>query len=123
VTTPDKALVSPNGKTAKASLRDNGLQARLSAVVKTSARKTHGKQGAAAAVLEKDEGNFSRDIDAGRTTLAELSGLGPDFLADLGETLTETFGKLSSPKDRARQQLREARRILDEIDQYLEQVS
>lgn len=119
-TTPDKVVVTPKPTMAKAALRDNSLQKTLSNVVKTAGKQTYQKQGAMAATLGKDEGNFSRDVDAGRMTLAELAALGPDFLAAFASLSAEEFAKLSSPQQRMRLRVQEARAIIDEFDQYLD---
>lgn len=115
LTTPDDSFVSPRPKPAKAELRDNDLQRRLSELVTEAARQAYGKQGCAASELGKDEGNFSRDVRAGRTSLRDLSDLGADFLAVLGSLLLDEFGaSLKSPKERARERLPELiREILE----------
>jgi hypothetical protein len=120
LTTPDRTLVSPHGHSVKAQLRDNTEPNPLSAVVLDSAKRAHGKQGAAAAVLGKDEGNFSRDTKAGRLSLRELHELGPEFLADLGKSLVEQYAPLATPKARALSITRAMRRELDELDQAIE---
>lgn len=115
VTTPDSTHVTPRPKPAKAELRDKDLQPQLSSVVLEAARKAHGKQEAAARELEKDPGNFSRDVKAGRTTLRDCADLGGAFLAILGQELVNEFGaQMESPKERARQRLPELiREILE----------
>lgn len=133
-TTPDGTLVTPRPKAAKATLRgDTASQAsagtphkgqqnsaeKLSAVVSESARRVYGKQGAAAAQLGKDEGNFARDLKARRLTLGQLEALGDIFLAELGRGLLDQYGPVLTPKDRARRYLRELRRLLDELEQAL----
>lgn len=119
-TSPDKAFVTPRPTPAKASLRNNAAQERLSDVVIEAAKKAYGKQGAAAAHLGKDEGNFSRDVKAGRLTISHLDQLGEGFLAELGRELMEQFGTaLEDPKARAHRVIREARQKLDELDEYV----
>jgi len=120
LTTPDKSLVSVRPSMAKATIPDNAVLDALSSVVKDAAKSSHGKQGAAAAVLGKDEGNFARDVSAGRTTLTDMAKLGPEFLATFGASLLETYGPLATPKARARQRLKDIRTAADELDQLLE---
>lgn len=116
MTTPDRTLVTPRPKPVKASLPDNQTQRRLSSVVIDATRDTYGKQGAAAAELGKDEGNFSRDIRAGRTTLRDLADLGTEFLAQLGASLTQEFGAAGKSKaELARERLPEIIRELLEL--------
>ena len=122
-TTPDKALVSPRPTMAKADIGPQGEPGELSAVVKDSARRVYGKQGAAAAHLGKDEGNFARDVVAGRMTLSELHKLGPAFLAEFGKELVEQYAALATPQARMRQQIKVARTALDELEQGLEHIA
>lgn len=115
LTTPDKSLVIGRPVQAKAALRDNETQRRLSAVVKEAARRTYAKQGLAAEVLGKDEGNFTRDVSAGRITLADLAGLKAIFLAQFGAGLVQEFGpSMKSAKEQARDRIPDIiREILD----------
>lgn len=120
LTSPDKAFVSPRPTPAKAELRDNAGQDPLSDVVISAAKRAYGKQGAAAAHLGKDEGNFSRDAKAGRITTAQLKALGPSFLAEFGRELLQEFGTaLESPQLRAQRVIRETRQKLDELDEFI----
>jgi hypothetical protein len=119
MTTPDKGVVTEKKRMARAAVPDNVGQDTLSDVVLTAARRSHGKQGAAAAALGKDEGNFSRDTKALRLTLADLKALGAPFLASLGRELQEQFGQLSDPHDHADRLLLEAERLIFELKQYV----
>lgn len=92
----------------------------LSPVVKVAAIHAHGKQEAAAAHLRKDKGNFSRDVDAERLTMAQLRELGPAFLAKFGEELVKEYGALQDPKARIRQVIREVRERMNEIEQFVD---
>lgn len=123
MTTPDKGLVSPRPKPAKAALPDNLRQDALSTVVLDAVKRSHGKQGAAAAALGKDEGNFSRDVKAGAMRLQDLKKLGPEFLGELGAGLVEQYGALTHPRERARQVTREIKSLADELDQFLEHLA
>lgn len=122
-TSPDNSLVTGRPAMAKATLDDNGAGVQLSSVVKDTAKRVYGKQGAAAAQLGKDEGNFARDVVAGRTTLADLGKLGPQFLAELGRELVEQYAPLSTPQARARQQIKVARQALEELEQVVELIA
>lgn len=120
LTTPDKVLVTPRPKPAKADLHDNAGHNVLSDVVSEAAKRAYGKQGAAAAQLGKDEGNFSRDVRAERTTLRELRALGPAFLAAFGKELVLQFGELDDPKARARRLCDEAQELINELRQFVD---
>lgn len=123
VTTPDNRLVTARPKAAKAALHDNRGQdgaSSLSGPVIEATKKSWVKQGAAAAVLGKDEGNFSRDVKAERLTLAQLRALGPEFLAAFGAELLEEYGQLADPKDYIYKRLRDVEEALHEFKQFLE---
>lgn len=119
---PDKTHVIPRPNPAKADLHDNDLQNVLSAVVIEAAKSSYGKQGAAAAHLGKDEGNFSRDVKAKRLTLRELESLGPTFLATLGQELIEQYGALQDPKTRARRTCDQMQALVNELRQFVDAV-
>jgi hypothetical protein len=118
-TRPDKADVTGRKRMAHADLHDNAGQDPLSDVVLDAAKKTFGKQGAAAAHLGKDEGNFSRDTKALRTTLEHLRDLGPSFLAQFGRGLVNQYGELADPHDYADRVLLEIDRLVVELKQYV----
>jgi hypothetical protein len=123
MTSPDRLLVSDKPRMAKAGLGDNDGQQALSDVVLAAAKKSFGKQGAAAAQLGKDEGNFSRDARAERLTLRDLRALGPAYLATLGAELVGQYGPLSDPKDAARKALERIEDELRLLRQYVEDVA
>lgn len=104
---------------AHAELQDNTGQDPLSDVVLSASKQAFGKQGAAAAQLKKDEGNFSRDTKALRLTLEHLRDLGPTFLAQLGQGLVNQYGTLSDPHDYADRLLLEIERLVVELKQYV----
>lgn len=123
MTVPDKALVTVRPSMAKAELPDNDAADSLSPVVKEAVKRSYGKQGAGAAKLKKDEGNFARDVQAERMTLAELRALGRTFLAEFGRELLEQNGPLNTPQARLRQKARELREIANEVDQAAELIA
>lgn len=108
---------------AKATLRDKADADPLSPLVIDVAKRVLVKQGAAAAVLEKDEGNYSRDAKAGRLTTGQLAKLGPVFLAELGRELVEQFAPLATPAARIRKLADEQERIAAELRQLSEYVA
>lgn len=123
VTVPDNPLVTVRPQMAKATLPDNTAAESLSSVVKEAAKRSYGKQGAAAAQLGKDEGNFARDVSAERLTLRDLKSLGRLFLAELGKELVNEYAPLDTPLARARRKIREAHAALDELSQALEMIA
>jgi len=136
-TTPAGSLVIPRPTPAKATLKDDtdrqdvtvttpttdnvgqlertNRRSKLSTAVSDAARSVYGKQGVAAEILRKDEGNFARDLRAGRVTLAQLESLGDGFLAEFGKGLVEQYGPLLTPKDRMLRYIDEVERVLAEL--------
>lgn len=123
LTTLDEALVNTRPKPAKVTTAYKTEAESLSPVVIEAGKKVYGKQEAMAAQLGKDPGNLSRDVNAERTTLAQLRALGPDFLAEFGKGLVEQYGALSTPEHRVKQAIKRADEALDEIRQYVENAS
>ena len=78
---------------------------------------------AAAAEMGIDRAQMYRQLQNGHLTIARLEALGPEFGAELGRILLETFGPLSTPKARARQDITEIRRLLNELDQVVELIA
>jgi hypothetical protein len=120
LTTPDDPLVTVRPQMAKATLPDTTVAESLSPLVKNAAKFAHGKQHVAALVLGKDPGNFARDVDAERLTIADMKQLGPVFLAELARSLSEQYGPLRSPMDRLREIHRQQRELQDEALQIAE---
>jgi hypothetical protein len=82
-----------------------------------------GNMKATAADMGIDRAQLYRQLQGGTLTVARLETLGPDFAAELGRLLLESFGPLATPQARARQRIRDARAILDELDQLTEFVA
>ena len=104
---------------AKAALKVNADQSGLTAVVSDTIRSVT-TQKAAAIDMEIDEGQLSRELQTGRLTLARLEKLGPQYAAELGRRLVDAYGSLVSPQAFIREQIREIRRRLDQIEQGVE---
>jgi transposase-like protein len=77
----------------------------------------------AAADMGIDRAQMYRQLQNGHLTIERLEALGPAFGAELGRMLLDAFGPLSTPEARARQNLRDVRRLLDEVEQLLEHVA
>lgn len=78
---------------------------------------------AAAEEMGIDRAQMYRQLQNGHLTIERLEALGPHFGAELGRMLLDAFGPLSTPQARARQDIREMRRLLDELDQVVEQIA
>lgn len=115
--TPDMSLPNGSLRMAKADIDQTTA---LSPLIKEAARRTHGKQEAAARHIGKQPSNFSRDVDSGDLRLRDLEALGPAFCAELGQALVERYGPLSDPKARARQLCDEVQASVNELRQFIE---
>jgi hypothetical protein len=78
---------------------------------------------AAAEEMGIDRAQMYRQLQNGHLTIERLEALGPAFGAELGRMLLDAFGPLSTPQARARQDIREMRRLLDELDQVVEMIA
>lgn len=78
---------------------------------------------AAAEDMGIDRAQMYRQLQNGHLTIERLEALGPDFGAELGRMLLDAFGPLSTPQARARQDIREMRRLLEELDQVMEMIA
>jgi transposase-like protein len=78
---------------------------------------------AAAEEMGIDRAQMYRQLQNGHLTIERLEALGPAFGAELGRMLLDVFGPLSTPQARARQDIREMRRLLDELDQVMELIA
>jgi transposase-like protein len=78
---------------------------------------------AAAEEMGIDRAQMYRQLQNGHLTIERLEALGPAFGAELGRMLLDAFGPLATPEARARQNLRDVRRLLDEVEQLLEYVA
>lgn len=115
--TPDNSLPAATQRMAKAGLP---AASELSGLIKDTAKRVHGKQATAAAVVGKAESNFSRDVDSGALRTSDLAQLGPAFLAELGKGLVERYAPLNTPAARVRELARQQERIARELEQLSE---
>lgn len=89
----------------------------------TLALERSGPLKAAADDMGIDRAQMYRQLQNGHLTIERLEALGPRFGAELGRMLLDAFGPLSTPQARARQDIREMRRLLDELDQVVELIA
>lgn len=106
--TPREKLPETSGQPVKASLRPQVPATRLRDVAAEALQQATSQKAAAL------------DIDISEGRLSQLETLGPQYAVKFGEQLIEQFAPLATPIARARQQVKEARRALDEIEQALE---
>ena len=114
-----QSLDSIRPKPAKAALPVNANQSSLRPLIAEAIRRVS-TQKAAAVDMEIDPAQLTRQLQSGNLTIARLEALGPDYAAELGRLLIETFGPLSTPIARAKQDVREMRALLDRMDQALD---
>lgn len=120
VTLPDKPLVTPRPTPAKADLKRQPMTTSLSDLVSDTLRRVFGKQELAAKSVEKDPGNFNRDL---KRITQQLEALGPEYLAELGAQLTRAFGPCAaSPSQRVRMLANQLREIEDELAQLADHI-
>lgn len=97
--TPQDAL-SVIGRPVMAKMTPDDPQGdtHVSSLVLDAAKLAHGKVESAAATVEKDRSNFTRDV---KKWAAVMEALGPTFLANLGAFLVRDFGAaLETPEQR-----------------------
>lgn len=83
-------------------------------------RTTSGNARAAAIDMGIHEGHLSRQVKDGTLRIEQLEALGPAFAVKFGQELVERFSPLATPKARAKAEIREIRRRLDELDEFVE---
>lgn len=99
-----------------------GSSDRIGPVVAAAVVKHYGSVKAAAISLGNvDPSLMQREFEAGK--FGRLDCADDAVKAAVAAALTERFGHLSDPKDRARRQIREARRAIDELSDYIEYAS
>lgn len=120
--TERKTLADVCGKQIKAGLHPEHAQegASLLRDVAADALTRIASQKAAATDIGIHESRLSHKLDEGSLTIAQLEKLGPAYAAELGRRLVDVYGPLVDPKQRARRQIREARRAIDELADYIE---
>lgn len=99
VVTPQDALgVIGRPKMAKVTPDDPAADTHVSLLLFDAAKLAHGKVESAAAEVQKDRSNFTRDV---KKWAATMEALGPTFLANLGAFLVRDFGAaLETPEQR-----------------------
>lgn len=120
--TEQQTLPSPSGRTAKAGLKPElpGTLFRevpLQVIVKDVVQERV-KQEAAAESMDISAGRLSSKLTDGSLTLAQLDKLGDEVIVPVAERILEQRGR--SPVAVLRQQVREARRALDIIEQGID---
>lgn len=118
--TLQNSVPSSSAHMAKAELRSHATLAELADVMKTASRVAHGKQENAASTLGRTPGNLSLAMSSGELKAKDMAALGDAFLAEVGRELVSRFGPLASPKQHGKRLVREARAMLDELDQLID---
>jgi hypothetical protein len=123
VSTKDNVLDRVEPRMVKAELDSQTLSNEMTGLVRDALVRHFGSFKAAAIEMAMDQGQLTRELDAGKLNLARLTKCGPAFLLKFGQLMVEHAQPLSTPKSRVRQQLRLIRESLAEIDQYLEHIA
>lgn len=123
LSTKDNVLDRVASHMAKAELDSQSLSNEMTGLVRDALVRHFGSLKAAAIEMGMDQGQLTREMDAGKLNLARLTKCGPAFLLKFGQLMVEHAQPLSTPKARVRHQLRLIRESLAEIDQYLEHIA
>lgn len=115
---PDCDGVRP--RMAKAALTVTPSHTVLRDVIARVVKGASMKKEALAAEMGKDRAQMYRQLDNGHLTVEDVDSLGPDLLVTVAEELLQRVGPLATPKARAKQRIRDARALLDELDQFVE---
>jgi len=118
VETPRQKLPAPSGQAAKAELDPKPPESFLRGIARETIQR--GKQGAAALDIGISEGRLSAKLSDGTLALKDLEALGPEFAVTFAEEVLRQIGPLATPKARAKQLLRDRRRIDEELEQLME---
>ena len=113
VTPLDTLSVIGRPTPAKVTRVDTPIDTRVSEALMDAARGVFGKIEVAAAHVEKDRGNFTRDLNKLAVLMA---GLGPDYCALAGALLTKAFGP-ADPRAKQRE------RLVELIDLLLREIA
>lgn len=120
---PERAsLAGVCGEPIKATLRPHTSAPLLREVAAIAVEHT-AIQKQAADQIGIHRARLSHKLKDGSLTLAQLEALGPEFGAELGRMLLDAFGPLSTPQSRARQDIRDIKRLLDELEQVVELIA
>lgn len=101
---------------AKASLASQCRSIGMAAVVKDALLRRYGSLKAAAIELTIDQGQLTRNLEAGTFRLGRLDALDEAAKALIGNALAAAFGRPHDPIAIARQLLHEAKQRIDEAE-------
>jgi hypothetical protein len=116
-------LASVRGSQAKADLPPQVSASVLPELAEFAIKRGHGKALTAAGVLGLSESHLGRLVNDGDLKLKQLEALGPETIVTLATEMLKHYGPLATPKAQAKQDIREMRHILDELDQLLEHIA
>jgi hypothetical protein len=108
---------------AKAEIAVTDGHTLLRSVIQTLIRNAPDKKEKLAADMGKDRAQMYRQSENGHLTVEDLDALGLDFLMKMALEVLEQVGPLQTPQAKARQDIRDIRRLLEDIEQALEFVA
>lgn len=108
---------------AKAAIDSQLLSIELGGIVRDALVRHFGSLKAAAIEMGMDQGQLTRELDAGKLNLARLEKCGAAFMLRFGQLMVEHAQPLSSPKARAKELIRQRQRIDAEFEQLLEHIA
>lgn len=113
---PVRELDSIRPEPVKAGLRSDPIG--LNRVMTEAVIAHYGSVKAAAITLDVDPSLMMREFKEGK--FGRLDKVDEATKAAIASALSEAFGTLTSPQARARKTIRDIRRLIDELDRYVE---
>lgn len=105
---------------AKAALDSQLLSIELGGVVRDALVRHFGSLKAAAIEMGMDQGQLTRELDAGKLNLARIEKCGAAFMLKLGALIVEHSQPIATPKARYQDLLHRRRKLDAEFDQFTE---
>src|SRR4051812_43206942 len=107
-----RPLAAPPG------LDSQPLSIEMTALVRDALVRTFGSLKAAAIEMRMDQGQLTRELDAGKLNLARLQRCGAAFLLKFGALMVEHAQPLSTPRARYQDLLNRRRSLDAEFEQF-----
>lgn len=120
VSTEDKLLDRLQPQMVKATLRSQALSIEMSGIVRDALIREFGSLKAAAITMDIDQGQLTRELDAGKLNLARLEKCGAAFMLKFGLLMVEHAQPLTSPVAQGFKDLSEMERRIQSLRQLLE---
>lgn len=120
--TEHKGLDGVRPQMAKASAPVNRSQSSMTDVVRDGLIRACGSLKAAAIDMDIDQGQLTRDLQSGKFNFDRLERLAPEHKAIVISCLHEEYRAVTSPYAHARAVIRQAMKLLGEMEQFIDHV-